>query len=46
MRTRKKNKILITGWLKGHYQNPEMKPKNPCMENHSQDKSPLSPLHF
>lgn len=27
MRTRKKNKILITGWLKGHQQNPKMKPK-------------------
>lgn len=46
MRTRKKNKTLITGWLKGHQQNPEIKPKNSCLENHSQDKSPLSPLHF
>lgn len=27
MRTRKKHKILITGWLKGHQQDPEMKPK-------------------
>lgn len=26
-REREQHKILITGWLKGHQQDPEMKPK-------------------